>query len=278
MRTRVGRLHTATLPGVGRDNQDRVFRTDNAVAVLDGASSVHGQRYDGGWYADRLGRQLVSGLETNPEANLVSLLAEAISSVARTPGLHENAPSSTVALARWDEAHLDVLVLGDSPAIVFHANGAATTVCDDRIDQVAVPQRAEYTRRLTAGSGYDGEHRGLLARLQVVERAARNTRNGFWIASTDPNAARHAITRRWPISEISAVLLASDGVSIAVQGYQHPPTWHQARKIIEDHGADELLRLIHAIEETDPNGQRWPRSKAHDDKAVALVDLQSPSP
>ncbi|NDL57916.1 hypothetical protein [Phytoactinopolyspora mesophila] len=39
----------------------------------------------------------------------------------------------------------------------------------------------------------------------------------------------------------------------------------------QSEGLDALLDHIHHTETTDPHGQRWPRSKPHDDKTAALV-------
>ena len=66
-------------------------------------------------------------------------------------------------------------------------------------------------------------------------------------------------------------MLATDGVTIGIDTYGTPPTWPDALALVEEHGAAALLDVIHETEDTDPDARRWPRSKRHDDKALAVV-------
>jgi hypothetical protein len=38
----------------------------------------------------------------------------------------------------------------------------------------------------------------------------------------------------------------------------------------------ELVDLVHQVELSDPNASRWPRTKCHDDKALAVISVCSP--
>jgi len=58
MPARVSHVATATRPGSGRSNQDRVRCKSDGVPVLDGASSEWPSRRDGGWYAENLASEL----------------------------------------------------------------------------------------------------------------------------------------------------------------------------------------------------------------------------
>lgn len=271
MSPQLAEVLVASAPGSGKANQDRVFATGNAVVLLDGASSVRKQTYDGGWYADRLGRLLANVIADNPTISLVQALACAIERVATTADLGDNPPSSTIAIARWQRDALDILVLGDSPAVVFHRDGTTRTVYDGRLDDVAVSFRDQYRARLREGGGFGAEHQRLLRHLQSAEQQARNRHDGYWIASADPTAAHHALNRTYALQRVAAVLLVTDGIAIGVTDYGQPASWDEARQHIENHGPCGLLRVVHDAEGADPHGRRWPRSKPHDDKTVALV-------
>ena len=104
-----------------------------------------------------------------------------------------------------------------------------------------------------------------------MERRHRNTDAGYWIAEADPAAADHALLRSWPRSSVRAVLVATDGLTIGVNRYPQPPTWSDALALADEHGPDALIDLVHQVESTDSTGARWPRSKAHDDKALAVL-------
>lgn len=40
-----------------------------------------------------------------------------------------------------------------------------------------------------------------------------------------------------------------------------------------DRGVEAMLDLVHQTELGDPQARRWPRFKAHDDKALAFVQF-----
>ncbi len=275
MSARVAHVQTWSQAGGERPNQDRVFRLPNGLILLDGASSFGTQqRYDGAWYADHLGHELHDVLARQPGRELVDALAAAIARVPRPrTGIDQDPPSSTVAIARWNDEDLDVLVLGDSPAVVFHRDGTATIVQDDRLAAIAPQQRHAYRERLRHGGEFDAAHTALLHSLQAAQRQQRNTPGGYWIAELDPQAARHALTHTFSRADAPAVLLVSDGIAAGVEQYATPPTWHAARQVIEAEGARRLAELIHVIELSDPDGRRWPRAKRHDDKSVAFAAI-----
>lgn len=126
-----------------------------------------------------------------------------------------------------------------------------------------------YVDRLRAGHGYDDEHRAVLRALQQAQRDRRNRVDGYWIAESDPGAANHAITMTVPRKRISWAVLATDGVSNVIDhnGYN----WLAIARA----DAKRLARLLDALHEweatVDPDGQRLPRAKQHDDKTLAAV-------
>src|SRR3954451_416990 len=148
----------ATLRGDRGTNQDQVVIVDGAAAVLDGATSWlrdPDDPRDGGWYARVLGSALTAGLPA-PDRSLADVLADAITEVrdtyALTPG---DSPYSTASILRWGPKTVDVLVLGDSPALVRRTSGSVDVVADSRLSVTAAAERASYHQHLTAGRGYD---------------------------------------------------------------------------------------------------------------------------
>jgi hypothetical protein len=98
------------------------------------------------------------------------------------------------------------------------------------------------------------------------------------VAEADPEAAHHAVRASWPIHDLAVVMAMTDGVSAGVDRYGIPPDWPAAIDLAADNPT-RLLETIHDAEAHDPDGQRWPRSKIHDDKALAIlrVDLATPA-
>lgn len=244
--------------GVGADGhprptEDHVVVLDNAVLVLDGATSADPAQPPGGWYAERLARQLAADLRARPGADLTTTLTCAITAVTSENALKPGqSPSSTVAVVRWLDDRVDALVLADSPMVAFGTFGV-DVVSDDRLARL--------------------RRHGLLQTGADVRRR-RNAPDGFWVAEADPGAAAHAVRRSWRRDDVDAVLLASDGVSIGVDQYELFD-WREVLRITRADGPDAVLTAVRAAEKQDPDGERWPRPKRHDDQALVLVDFGS---
>ncbi|MEV4148588.1 protein phosphatase 2C domain-containing protein [Amycolatopsis sp. NPDC049691] len=244
--------------GVGADGhprptEDHVVVLDNAVLVLDGATSSDPSQPPGGWYAERLARRLADDLRAAPEADLTDTLTSAIAAVTTENALRpQQSPSSTVAAVRWLDDRVDALVLADSPVVGFGGFGV-DVVSDDRLARL--------------------RRRGMLQTGADVRRR-RNAHDGFWVAEADPGAAAHAVRRSWPRNDVEAVLLASDGVSIGVDQYELFD-WREVLAITRADGPDAVLDAVRTAEKQDPDGARWPRPKRHDDQALVLVDFVS---
>jgi hypothetical protein len=266
--SRLAHVMTATRDGSHGPSQDRIFTTPSAVIVLDGASQPEPSEHDGGWLAQVLGKQLADALTAEPDRDLAATLNDAIAAVAdRHQLVAGRAPSTTVSIVRWTDDFVDVLVLGDSPVILHLPGGVTREIRDDRMSNL--PGR-ESIHPAATGFGRDDSERWRL--LVAMERAARNRPDGYWIAEAAPEAANHAITETIPRSQLAAALVITDGVAIGVDRYQVPAYWHSAVALAH-YRLEALLDLVHAAEASDPNGQRWPRSERHDDKAAALVSF-----
>ncbi|WP_326945828.1 hypothetical protein OG439_40920 [Amycolatopsis sp. NBC_01307] len=248
--------------GVGADGhprptEDHVVVLDNAVLLLDGATSSDPSLPPGGWYAERLARRLADDLRTTPEADLTDVLTTAIAVVTAENELRpQRSPSSTVAAVRWLDDRVDALVLADSPVIGF---GDSRDFGTQGVDVVSDDRLAGLRRRGMLQTGADVRRR-------------RNAHDGFWVAEADPGAAAHSVRRSWPRADVDAVLLASDGVSIGVDQYTLFD-WREVLATTRAKGPDAVLDAVRTAEKQDPDGDRWPRPKRHDDQALVLVDF-----
>src|SRR2546423_15508900 len=155
--------------GVGADGhprptEDHVVVLDNAVLVLDGATSPDPSHPPVGWYAERLAQRLADDLRAAPEADLTETLTSAIAAVTTENALQpRQSPSSTVAAVRWLEDRVDALVLADSPVVGFGGFGV-DVVSDDRLARLrrrgVLPTGADVPRRGHAPGGFWGAEAG----------------------------------------------------------------------------------------------------------------------
>ncbi|RCW46950.1 hypothetical protein DFQ14_101290 [Halopolyspora algeriensis] len=260
-------------------SEDVVLTLPNAVALLDGATSLRPTACTGGWYAGELAAALRPRLtaRTDPggrahtRADLADLLAEAIAEVATTHGLQPgHAPSSTVAVLRWDASTVEALVLADSPIVVLTDSGEHP-VTDNRLTELRSEGRGGYRERLRSGGGFGQEHDEELRAAVDATGRWRNVEGGFWVAEAEPRAAHRAVRASWSRARVRAAVLASDGVSCGVDDYGIYRNWSALYEHANDNGTHAVLDRVRAAEESDPDGRRWPRPKRHDDQALALV-------
>ncbi|ASU80352.1 hypothetical protein CDG81_21095 [Actinopolyspora erythraea] len=256
-------------------SEDVVLTLPNAVAVLDGATSLRPTERTGGWYAAELAAALRPHLDSPAEPDLAESLEAAIAEVSTAHGLSPgDSPSSTVSVLRWNERLVEALVLADSPVVVFTGSGV-DAVTDDRLDALRTPGNDGHREWLRDGGGFDERHhRELRAAVDATGRW-RNVEGGFWVAEADPRAAHRAIRRDWPREAVRSALLASDGVSCGVDQYGSYRDWRGLLEHARTESPGAVLERIRAAERSDPDGRRWPRPKRHDDQALAVVEFTS---
>jgi hypothetical protein len=246
-------LSFATEPAPGRTNEDLVVVSAGFAIVLDGVTQLPGLDsgcvHGAGWYVRALGAHLATALSDDPAVPLDAALTGAIRDVcarhASTCDLtNPNSPSSTVALVRERDEHLDYLVLCDS-AVVFDGDDGLVVVNDDR------------TGRLPS---YDRES----------VAALRNRPGGFWVASTVPEAAAEALTGTLEVARVRRLLLCTDGASRLVEHFDR--TWPEVFALAEAAGPGAVIDAVRAAEIESPDRITHParKIKKHDDATVVL--------
>lgn len=256
-------VRTAEAPGdPAKPSEDRIFVTDNAVILLDGATDYEARRYSGGWIAEQVGQRLRNELIDDPGVELMkvveSVIVELVDTYDLTPG---QAPSTTLALLRVHHDQVDALVIADSPIIIKQRSGALAEVRDRRLDQIS----SRYPRPKGSPSHSDPDW---VDRYRSIE-SHRNQPDGFWTISASPEAADEAVVADLPLSEFEAALLMTDGVSVLKDTYE-PEGWASSFDQLVAEPQVAVDRAVY-LERQDADCQRWPRGKRHDDKAIASV-------
>lgn len=273
------RVLIASEPGrPDRDNEDFAAAAPGVLVVIDGAGSPAGVEsgcvHSVSWYAHNLG-----GLLLAAAGDMRRGLVEALSaSIERVNGLHATtcdlghpgSPSATVAVARVRDARLEHLVLSDSVLVLDRRDEGPAAITDDRLAEV-IAQLDEPDDPSPVGSE---AHAGRLR--SRVERLAsfRNQPGGFWVASTNPEAASEALTGSTPLAELDAVALLSDGASRLADRFGLM-TWPDVLAVLRKDGPGELIARTREAEAADPDGIRWPRGKSSDDASVVYWDVRA---
>jgi hypothetical protein len=261
-----------------RGNEDFIAATEGVVVVLDGATvppglatgCIHGTA----WFARRLGARLLD-LATDGRSSSADCLAQAIAEVASLHRgtcdlVHPGSPSATVALLRDRRDRIDYLVLGDA-TILLDGTDWVRVVTDDRLEDIARPQRAAMLLHPTGSAA----QRPLLERLVIKQRSHRNRPRGYWIASSDPAAARHALIGATARRGVRRAAALTDGATRVVDRFGLL-SWRGLLDLLETEGPEALITLVRRAERSDPDGRAWPRGKRHDDASAAFCLFPEP--
>jgi hypothetical protein len=257
-------------------NEDFIAATAHVVVVIDGASVPSGLATGCGhgtaWFAHRLGVQLLALLTTQADNSPADGLAQAITDVAALHAdtcdlSHPGSPSATVAVLREQPDTIDYLVLGDTTVLLEESAGIRV-VTDDRLEQVAAVQHGAMHEHATGSADHDRS----FAELVTEQRRHRNHPDGFWVASTDPDAARHALTDTVARDGLRRAAVLSDGATRLVDRFGLLD-WPSYLDVLAEQGPDAIIAQVREAEDSDPEGQRWPRGKRHDDASAAYCHL-----
>jgi hypothetical protein len=267
----------ATEPGVAdRANEDGAFLSPRIVAVLDGLSAPGdlplGCSHGTPWLVRQIGTRLLAAAEID-EVTLQDALAAVIAEV---NGLHSDTcaldggavPATTVALLRQRGDDLDYLVLSDS-VLILDGPGGITVLTDKRVDDVAGHQLAA----ALAVPGGTAEQAKLVSELVTAQRQVRNKPGGYWVVSTVPEAARHAISGSVPRASVSRAALLTDGATRLTDTFGQLP-WSELLGVLQSQGPAALIEQTRAVEDNDPTGKRWPRFKRSDDATAVYLSLE----
>ncbi|QBI51944.1 protein phosphatase 2C domain-containing protein [Streptomonospora litoralis] len=253
-----------------RPNEDFAAVGTDAAVLLDGAGTPPGTEsgcvHGVAWYSHTLGGLLLSALSSGD--TLAGALASSIERVNRLHAdtcdlKHSDTPSSTVVALRWDASELEYLVLADSSLVLDRAGTSPEVVTDDREAVVG----AELRKPMDALPTGTPEHEQAVRDYVAALADHRNRPGEFWVANTDPGAADEAITGRVGLDEVAAVALLSDGATRLADRFGLA-TWRDTLDTLADAGPDALIARVREAENSDPQGQRWPRAKNHDDATV----------
>jgi hypothetical protein len=244
----------ATQASPGQVNEDFVVTGPTWAVVLDGATPhpdvETGCIHSVTWLVRHLGVALARLLTTSATQPLDDALAHAITATCR---LHEHtcdlsnpdSPSTTVVMARQRGDELDYLTLADSPFVVDD-DGRVRAITDNRTAHLP-----------------DYSPAGV--------RSARNSPAGFYVASTMPDAAHHAIRGTLPAESIRRAALLTDGAARLVERF-HQLCWSDLLDLLSRRGPDELIRCTREAERAEAPAQRATRrGKRHDDATAVLI-------
>jgi serine/threonine protein phosphatase PrpC len=270
-----------SLPGYADRENDDAFGATKAVAfVLDGLTSladapVMPGRSDAAWAA-RTARELLAehGGSGTDLSSLATTVARGITARFEAERLREareryEMPWTTMSLIGVEAGRLNIAYLGDSRILVETA--------DDQVHNFGIGPRSHFETKLAAKmiaarKGQAPDPKAVLPELRMARNLV-NTPKGAWVLGADVGAVAQLKLASLQLDGPATVLLATDGFYALVEDYGH----YGDRELIataQAIGLTTLGRELRHIEDSDPNGERYPRMKKSDDATALLVRVE----
>ncbi|MGJ3508869.1 protein phosphatase 2C domain-containing protein [Enemella sp. A6] len=261
-------------------NEDYANAGNRAILVLDGATGLGEGRVspegsDARWFAHTVGDQLSARL--GGEGSLTELIALSLAETRRAwaelPGSAEASglalPTAGLAVARLNEDRLEWATLGDCRVVLATTDAIVEHVADElrALDAKAIAAMVEIAERTGCTVAE--------ARGQIVDtlRAHRQLQNvEYAILDLDGAGLDRLRTGSLPVSQVRAVMLASDGFAELWDGFGAATAGEVLGRLNDDRAQDWLAELFE-LRDRDPDHSRLPRFKLHDDSTVAWARL-----
>ncbi len=269
--------HTEKAPG-SPENEDSLVITGGLVGVLDGVTAPKldtGCMHGPAWYVRNLATHLTAAATADPSGRLEDYLASAIRLVTKAHAgtcdvANPHTPASTISLLRQRGDQLEYLMLCDSPIVLETAGGAVSVIVDTRFEAAVAELRLIFhDPDVPIGSR---EHAERVHRLARHKETLINQPHGYWIPSSNPDAAYQALTGSFSLmgpEAITRAALLTDGASRAVELFELL-TWPALLDTIATQGPAALIAQVRAAELADLYGSANPRHKRHDDATAVL--------
>ena len=265
-----------------KPNEDAFGAEPFAAAVFDGATPVNEPlmpgKSDAAWIAQFGVRRLLAHLKESdsPRAALRHALADTERSFAglrrREPQERYEMPCASMMLAVPRDGGFDALWYGDCAALVLRPGKDVELVghaFDKRASEKADAVRVLEERKVAPVTALGSEE--FLPFFRAA-RARVNTGNGSWLFAPDATASEHVARAHLSAPVGTLVLLCTDGFLALAGDYGA----YDAMGLIEAAEAKGLAKLgqeLRALEDSDPEGRRFPRFKKSDDATAVLLRL-----
>lgn len=264
-------------------NEDYVAVGSTYAVLLDGASGISGTRVlphhsgsDAQWFSHFVGGRICDYLDAS--RGIVDSIRLAVDDSRAYIGVHgvtdneELFPSSTLVAVSVSGDSVDIVSLGDSPVFIGLKDGSLVTMSDVRIaelDQAAVDAMVD----CSCGCAMTGvQKRVSVNDILLANRQLKNKPEGYWILDPTGVALEHLNVMQSSVEDIDYVCAMSDGLERAFDlfGLADPAAFLATAT---RESFDELLVRLRAEEKLDPDFDRYPRLKLHDDASCFMLRL-----
>lgn len=267
-----------------RENDDAMGATATIAFVLDGVSSLADPplmkgKSDAAWVA-HLARDLLLKHPPGVASDIPGFIRKVAREItarfeaerSRPPAARYELPWTTLSMIAVEPGRLHIAFVGDSRVLV--------EASDDSVHNYGItPSRGASETKLAQKMISAGKGLGVDAIRQTVIQDLQRSREmvnmveGFWLLGADERVGEHLQMATLVLSGPATVLLATDGFYALTEDYKH----YGDRELIATSqvvGLKTLARELRHIEDSDPDGKRYPRMKKSDDATALLVRVE----
>ena len=183
-------------------------------------------------------------------------------------------PSASLAVAQLAGGEIELLMLGDCKLLLRQGDGRV-----EAFDQSSVaPFDAKVVEALRAiRAGGETALSKITPRLTPIVRENRLWKNrpgGYGVLTADPACVAFAETARRSASDVTHLLLATDGFYRLVDTYGMLTAGELMQAALE-RGLAPLYAELRRLEDADPECLAFPRLKARDDATAVVMGVRS---
>jgi len=204
------------------------------------------------------------------------LVGEGIDPERTTP---EELPQEVATLVRIDKKGgiIDIAQIGDAPCIVEKKDGSIELalpldVSTYDIKAMELAQELAKEKDLTLKEAITDSKVG---QLTIQSRANTNSPDGkgFGALNGDPKADSYIKIKTYPLSEIGRIILLTDGMLLPTTHFGAEPNWGEIAVLVKQEGLVGLYQRVFELNNSDPNLDKYPRFKYHDDATGIIIDI-----
>ena len=265
----------------GREwNEDYAYANDEFYFVIDGATSLTTQKFskeatDAKWFAKNLCKFLKTAL-LDKSKNLTQILKLAIIKLKQDYlALSKNnvvidMPSAAICVCRKNNNKLEYFVLGDCGFLIKTPQYIKDITTTDiaKLDKRDIDTMIQLSKQTNISIL---EARKKIADQVLAKRLSKNTPNGYYIISDDPNACDHAVCGEIDIEDNTQIVLYSDGFSQIWDTVYKYSISKVFDLLNSGYKLKQIVKDLRTIQQLDKDCNDYPRFKKSDDSSAIYV-------
>lgn len=265
------RVQTILEQGSGELNEDVLLAADNVFGVFDGATSLVGERYQGGLTGGLLAAR-IAACEFKTDGQPLLALAETANRKIHSAQFAENVAirerhklwSTSMAVVRLGSDRFEYCHSGDAVILLLMNNGEHRLVTPDvDIDSETLQMWKEIPES-------EGTVIGELLEEQIQKvRAGMNVDYG--VLNGEPEAMSFIRYGSEDLAGVSDILLFTDGLYLPREHPGQDHDWKLFADLYRSKGLHGIHDHVRRLQREDPGCKRYPRFKLHDDIAAVAI-------